>query len=246
MSETARNLITEHAETPVEATERRRELLTAYLKQLRKDRRKREDTGIKPALGNVDTWRDAYKHVYAVHGPGAGNGPSPETFADDLRAGYQPDGVGGGEQGRNAEPAHFNCTGRELKQAVTEERTGKATDADDFSGSMLKYLSDKEYDMLAEVVNNELNQHGELSSNWNEVIFTMIPKPGSTYPDTHVKAWRNIAGYSGMTKLVERVAVNRLKAEMEEAGWKLDSALMGGIPGKGVDDAAHNLGVLLV
>ena len=48
-----------------------------------------------------------------------------------------------------------------------------------------------------------------------------------------------------MMKFVERVAVNRLKAEMEEAGWKLDSALMGGIPGKGVGDAAHNLGVLL-
>ena len=32
---------------------------------------------------------------------------------------------------------------------------------------------------------------------------------------------------------------------MEEAGVKLDSALMGGVPGKGVDDAAHNLGVLL-
>ena len=36
-----------------------------------------------------------------------------------------------------------------------------------------------------------------------------------------------------------------VEAEMEEAIWKLDSALMGGIPGKGVDDAAHNLGVLL-
>ena len=73
----------------------------------------------------------------------------------------------------------------------------------------------------------------------------MIPKPGSTFPDSHVKAWRNIAGYSGMTKLVERVAVNRFKKEMEYTGWNLDSALMGGIPGKGVDDAAHNLGVLL-
>ena len=73
----------------------------------------------------------------------------------------------------------------------------------------------------------------------------MIPKPGSAYPETHAKAWRDIAGYSGMTKLVERVAVNRIKKEMGEAGWVLDKAMLGGIPGKGVDDAAHNLGVLL-
>ena len=148
-------------------------------------------------------------------------------------------------QGNTVEHTPFDCTGPELRQAATEERTGKATDADDFSGSMLKSLSEEQYNLLAEVINNELNRPGELSSSWNEVIFTMIPNPGSTYPDTHVKAWRNIAGYSGMTKLVERVPVNRLKTEMEEAGWKLDSALMGGIPGKGVDDAAHNLGVLL-
>ena len=48
-----------------------------------------------------------------------------------------------------------------------------------------------------------------------------------------------------MTKLVERVAVNRFKKEIEDTRWNLDSALMGGIPGKGVDDAAHNLRVLL-
>ena len=50
MPDEARSLKAQHAETPVEATERRRELLTAYLKQLREDRRKREDTGIKTAL----------------------------------------------------------------------------------------------------------------------------------------------------------------------------------------------------
>ena len=57
----------------------------------------------------------------------------------------------------------------------------------------------------------------------------MIPKPGSTYPETHVKAWRNIAGYSGMTKLVERIAVNRIKEEIMEIGWELDKAMLGGV-----------------
>ena len=82
---------------------------------------------------------------------------------------------------------------------------------------MIKSLKDEDYDKLVEVVNHELNQHGGLSSYWHELVSTMIPKPGSTYPDTHVKAWRNIAGYSGMTKLTERVALNRRKTkEMEE------------------------------
>ena len=58
-------------------------------------------------------------------------------------------------------------------------------------------------------MNNELNALGRLGDTWNEVVFTMIPKPGPAYPEDHVKAWRNIAGYPGMTKLVERVAVNR-------------------------------------
>ena len=47
MSDEARNLKAHHADTPMEATERRRELLTAYLKQLRKDRRKRKTRGLK-------------------------------------------------------------------------------------------------------------------------------------------------------------------------------------------------------
>ena len=81
MSYAARALQAAHAETPVDATEIRRELLLAYLKQLCKYRRRREDTGIRTALATVDTWRDVYKHVYAVHGLGAGNGPLPETFA---------------------------------------------------------------------------------------------------------------------------------------------------------------------
>ena len=51
--------------------------------------------------------------------------------------------------------------------------------------------------------------------------------------------------YSGMAKIVERIAVTRMKAEMEATGWKLDPAFMGGLPGRGVDDAAHSLGVLL-
>ena len=48
-----------------------------------------------------------------------------------------------------------------------------------------------------------------------------------------------------MTKLVERVAINRMKHNMAQPGWKLYTSMMGGITGKGVDVAAHNLGVLL-
>ena len=45
-----------------------------------------------------------------------------------------------------------------------------------------------------------------------------------------------------MVKLVERMAVNRIKTEMSAV--ELDKSLMGGIPGRGVDDAARCLGVL--
>ena len=115
---------------------------------------------------------------------------------------------------------------------LQKKKTGKATDVDDFSGRMLKYLGPEDYLRRAEVVNRELNKPGELSEEWHQVIFTVIPKRGSSYPDTHVKAWRNIAGYSGMAKLVERVVVNRIRRDMEQAGWKLDPALMGGLPEK--------------
>ena len=43
----------------------------------------------------------------------------------------------------------------------------------------------------------------------------MIPEPGTANPDNHVKASRNIAGSSGMTKLVGRVAVDRVKIYMD-------------------------------
>ena len=73
---------------------------------------------------------------------------------------------------------------------------------------MLKSLDDVGYKQVAKSLNDELNSDGPLGDTCNDVMFTIVPNPGSAYPENHIDAWRNIAGYSGVTKLVERVAVN--------------------------------------
>ena len=45
-----------------------------------------------------------------------------------------------------------------------------------------------------------------------------------------------------MTTLIEIIALNMLRGGMVAQGMLLDPALMGGISGKGVHDAAHNPG----
>ena len=108
-------------------------------------------------MSEVNTWGDVYRHVYMGHVPGARNGPPPETFAYRIRNMYAPDEVGGQRVYTAEEPRNFDIMGAGLERAVKEQRVGKATDVDGFSGSMMGSLDGFAYHKMDRIINYELN-----------------------------------------------------------------------------------------
>ena len=64
-----------------------------------------------------------------------------------------------------------------------------------------------EYDGNADIVNNELSKPGVLEKGWGANSYGSQAR--TAYPEDHVKACRNIAGYFGVSQHVEWIATSR-------------------------------------